>query len=109
MPTHTAEQRNTVESHLEQLAETRDLFAAGNAFFGKALGYDTSREGDMEAGTYAEFKEVYLEDDPMFQDDAALLRWEERALAEEWRGVRMHIVSTDRGGNVAQRQPFRYG
>ena len=95
MPTHTAEQRTAVQNHLQQLAGTSDLFAAGNAFFGKALGYDTSREGDLEEGTYAEFRELYVADDPMFQDDNALLKWEEKALAKEWRGVRLLFQLTE--------------
>jgi hypothetical protein len=96
MPTHTATQRAEVKKHLQQLATTSDLLTAGTAFFGDALGYDTSRQEPLEKGTYVEFRDIYVEDDDMFRSSPEVLKtWEDKALTTEWGSVQLLFQLTE--------------
>ena len=82
MPAHTASQRKEVQEYLKALTHANSLKAAGLSFFRDALGYDTSREGDLD-GTYQDFASTYqTSSDNKFS--------EEKALTDQWKKI--HIL-----------------
>jgi adenine-specific DNA-methyltransferase len=85
MPTATL--REQVQKQLRELARSDDLFSAGNNFFGKALGYDTSLQSQLSDNTYSGFDEIYVQGDEAFDPD--------KALTAEWQTVELLFQLTE--------------
>ena len=87
MPSHTASQRADVRQYLQALATTTSLKQAGLSFFRDALGYDTSREGDLD-GSYEDFADTYqTKTDEKFSA--------EKALTNQWKEIHLLFQLTE--------------